>query len=196
MKVENVLEKRRMKATKFSSRHAKIHRFYWVFAGIGAIILGVLAGSAWAQSGGGPGSLRVVKDPAGGVAVEWMRNGEPSPLRGWHVDRQLPDGGRLRVTAEPVEPGIFDSPASVYRIHDASAPVQAGDSVSYRLVPVDPEFRERPAPFVPCVVEAAPEIPEPLLSWLSPTATGLAPDTRRHASAGRPAATRKLPLNS
>ena len=106
-------------------------------------------------------SLRVVAAAAGGVDLEWTRNAGPPGGPGWHVERQRPGGGALRVTDERVDAGLFDAPSCVYRFHDASVSARAGDVVSYRLVTVDPELREWPAPFESYVVEAVPEAAPP-----------------------------------
>jgi hypothetical protein len=99
-------------------------------------------------------SMRVVENAAGGVDAEWMREGEPGQFLGWHVERQLADGGAVRVTDKRVDAGLLDSPTAIYRIHDAGAPARAGNSISYRLVAVDPELREWPTAFETYVVEA------------------------------------------
>lgn len=142
------------------------------------LLAGVLALTSTAEPAASAGSIRVVEDPGGGVTVEWTRNVTPFQLLGWYVDRQLPDGGVLRVTTERVDPGLFDSPASVYRIHDASAGARAGDSVVYRLVSVDPKLREMPAAFASFVVEAFTATSEPVLSRLLPAIPGPAPHGR------------------
>ena len=102
-------------------------------------------------------SLRVVAAAGGGVDIEWTRAAGPPGGPGWHVERQQPGGGALRVTDERVDAGLFDAPSYVYRFRDASVSARAGDVVSYRLVTVDPELREWPAPFESYVVEAVPE---------------------------------------
>ena len=61
-------------------------------------------------------SIRVTENPRGGVALEWMREPGPAPLLGWHVERLQPDGGMVRLNTARVEAGLFDPPATIYRI--------------------------------------------------------------------------------
>lgn len=110
-------------------------------------------------------ALRVWQNPTGGVWVEWERATGPERMAGWHVERQLPDGRILRITDERVDPGLFDPPTAVYRISDASNPAQPGDYLTYRLVTIDLELRERPSAFgiyvvgSEAAVSSAPQIP-------------------------------------
>lgn len=113
-----------------------------------------------------PASLRVWVAPSGGVHVEWTRAAGPPYLLGWHVERQLSDGRFLRVTDVRVEAGMFDPPSAVYRVRDAACPARAGDSVSYRLVTVDPELREWPSALADCRVES--EDIQPMLEPFPP----------------------------
>ena len=126
--------------------------------------------SAMAEAAPPSVSLRVAAAAGGGVDLEWTRDAGPPGWPGWHVERQQPGGGVLRVTDERVDAGLFASPSFVYRFRDASASARAGDVVSYRLVTVDPELREWPAPFESYVVEAAPENvpPSRAISRMSP----------------------------
>ena len=99
-------------------------------------------------------SLRAVESMGGGVDVEWTRGSGPPWLLGWHVEKQLPNGQVIRLTEERVDLGLFDSPASVYRFHDADSTARLGERVCYRLVVVDPENREIASDFFPLEVEA------------------------------------------
>ena len=103
--------------------------------------------------GTGGGDLRVCESPSGGVDVEWTREAGPPWSLGWHVEKQSPAGGILRVTTEWVEAGLFDSPATVYRFHDAAALARVGDTMTYRLVVVDPEQQEWPGDWAALTVE-------------------------------------------
>ena len=118
-----------------------------------------LAPTVFAAEPSVSGVERVVVTAEGGVVVEWTRTAGPRQLLGWHVERQLPGGGALRLTAARVEAGLFDSPATVYRFRDAGATARAGDGVAYRLVAVDPELREWPGEFTEQTVLAAEETP-------------------------------------
>ncbi len=124
--------------------------FLFVFLGMGIL-------PTHAQEGGPGVSFRVVKATAGGVDVEWTREGEPPWLLGWHVEKQGPDGSVVRLTEKWVEAGLFDSPAWVYRFHDADSAAQVGERVSYRVVRVDPENREWASDFLFVEVEAKEE---------------------------------------
>ena len=98
-------------------------------------------------------SIRVTENPRGGVALEWMREPGPAPLLGWHVERLQPDGGMVRLNTARVEAGLFDPPATIYRIDDPAVAAIAGDILTYRLVTIDPELNEWPSPFTTCQVE-------------------------------------------
>jgi hypothetical protein len=123
----------------------------WALAGLAWLLA---TGWAWAGSWVRPVDLRVLEDPAGGVQVEWTRAQGPPQLAGWHLERREPDGAVVRVTAERVEPGLFDSEATRYRVHDTGTKAQAGDGLTYRLVVVDPELHEWPTAFVAFQVAA------------------------------------------
>ena len=118
-----------------------------------------VATAAFAEAPSVSGVERVAVAAEGGVAVEWTRPPGPVPVLGWHVERQLPGGGALRLTATRVAAGLFDSPATVYRFQDAGASARAGDRVAYRLVAVDPELREWPGDFAEQTVLAAEAAP-------------------------------------
>ena len=118
-----------------------------------------LATAVFAEAPSVSGVERVALAAEGGVAVEWTRPPGPVPVLGWHVERQLPGGGALRLTATRVAAGLFDSPATVYRFQDAGASARAGDRVAYRLVAVDPELREWPGDFAEQTVLAAEAAP-------------------------------------
>lgn len=150
--------------------------------------MSVLASSAFAEAESSAASLRVVESPAGGVEIQWTRPAGPNNLLGWHVERQLSDGTPRRVSAERVEPGLFDSPATVYRIRDAEPAARAGDAVACRLVTVDLEGQERPGPWSEVVIEAAgplppaPAAPQSLRTAASAKST--APSTAKAAATG------------
>lgn len=76
-------------------------------------------------------------------------------MTGWHLERQQPDGRFIRLTETRVDPGLFDPPDSVYRIHDATARVPAGNRITCRLVIVDLELQEWPTADAACEVEHA-----------------------------------------
>ncbi|HOU22338.1 MAG TPA: hypothetical protein PKX16_08970, partial [Kiritimatiellia bacterium] len=82
-----------------------------------------------------------------------MREPGPAPLLGWHVERLQPDGGMVRLNTARVEAGLFDPPATIYRIDDPAVAAIAGDILTYRLVTIDPELNEWPSPFTTCQVE-------------------------------------------
>jgi hypothetical protein len=152
-------------------------RFFRFASRAGALVLM----SAWicsAMAGAAPPSvsLRVVESVAGGVDIEWTRAAGPPGWLGWHVERQLPDGGVLRLTDERVDAELFDAPSFVYRFRDAFASARAGDVVAYRLVTVDPELHEWSAPFESYVVEAVPEVlpPSGMRSGVQPEAASRA----------------------
>ena len=114
---------------------------------------------AQSQEPGG-GELRVREAPSGGVEIEWTRQAGPPWLLGWHLERKEPaGGGGVRLTHERVEAGLFDSPATIYRFHDAAVVARAGDVISYRLVVVDLDQQEAPGEWGALTVEAAGESP-------------------------------------
>ena len=127
-----------------------------------AVPLGGIMALGGQASGAGEGSpapvyaigLRAVQ-AAGGVQLEWTRDEGPPWIAGWHVERREPDGSVVRVTAERVRPGLFDSPAAAYRVHDRSSQKRAGDVAWYRLVAIDDELREWPGEFSSIEVEWA-----------------------------------------
>jgi Peptidase family C25 len=136
-----------------------------VAVGLGVLFLGGMGVSgAFAETAPSSPSMRVLELPAGGVAVEWAREPGPAQVLGWHVERQGADGEILRVTDERVEAELFSSPAQVVRFHDTSASARVGDGISYRLVTVDPEWRERPSLFVSSIVEADAPVSAPSAS--------------------------------
>lgn len=146
------------------------------------VLMQMLAGTVAADSVPSGVSLRGEAAPDGGVYVEWAREAGPPWLLGWHVERQLPDGGVLRVTSGRVEVGLFDPPAFAYRFHDATVQAREGDALTYRLVMVDPELREWPSAFVPIrvgpVAEAfPPAAPEPLRMKAAPVRRDAPPST-------------------
>jgi hypothetical protein len=149
-----------MRKTQSVPRHTIGARSFRVAAWMGMLIFsGGLAVSAGVEAGPPAPSMRVLEQPAGGIAVEWVREPGPAQVLGWHVERQLPDGGPLRLTTDLVEAGIFDSPSTLYRVEEASASARAADTVWVRLIPVDLELREWAAEFVPVTVEPAPAPP-------------------------------------
>lgn len=125
---------------------------------VGLLGWGSARASAAAASDG-PGleadySVQVLVADGGGVNVQWARGAAGPLLMGWHVDRQQADGRIVRVTESMVAADLFDSPATLYRVHDAAVAAETGDSLAYRLVAVDPELREWPADFATFVVAA------------------------------------------
>ena len=100
-------------------------------------------------------AIRVLENPTGGVWFEWTRAAGPERMTGWHLERQQPDGRFIRLTETRVDPGLFDPPDSVYRIHDATARVPAGNRITCRLVIVDLELQEWPTADAACEVEHA-----------------------------------------
>ncbi len=118
--------------------------------------LGLSAGAAQAAPLDVAADVRVVERPTGGVRVEWTRAAGPPGLAGWHVERREPDGRVARISAQRVEPGLFDPPSAVYGVEDAGSTARAGEGVSYRLVTVDLELREHAGAFASHVVEPAP----------------------------------------
>ncbi len=133
----------------------------------------------WAQVDVPAVSFRVVESASGGVDVEWTRDAGPPWLLGWHVETQRPDGEVVRLTEERIEAGLFDSPSSVYRFHDADSAAQVGDRVSYRVVRVDPENREWASTFSFVEVETK-EVDLPSMTLEAPPSKAVA----RQASVG------------
>ena len=113
-----------------------------------------------------------------GLHLEWTRPEGPVRLAGWRVERRDPDGSVAPVSADRIQPGLFDSPATVYRVSDPDVRSRVGDIVYYRLVSIDAEWREHPADFAPLEVEVAPPA--------SPELAGTESPVWKHAKASTP----------
>ena len=125
---------------------------------LAVFMIGASGAGARAQAGGeAQVSLHVVQQAGGGVSVEWLRDSAAVPVLGWHLERLAADGSAVRINTERVAAGLFDPPSFVYRVQDDGVAAQAGDSISYRLVTVDPDLQEHAAPFVACTaIQPAP----------------------------------------
>ena len=136
---------------------------------LAVFMFGASGAGARAQAGGeAQVSLHVVQQAGGGVSVEWLRDSAAVPVLGWHLERLAADGSAVRINTERVAAGLFDPPSFVYRVQDDGVAAQAGDSISYRLVTVDPDLQEHAAPFVACTVAAAEAAPAPVAAVKQP----------------------------
>ena len=109
------------------------------------------AGDALPSMAAGGGLRAVASDS--GLMLEWTREEGPVRLAGWRVERLEPDGSVAATAGALVRPGLFDSPATVYRSFDPDGRHGVGETAWYRLVSIDAEMREAASAFMPIEVE-------------------------------------------